>query len=364
MPTTLKETLRELQILLGKPHKKIAGTLKYYLDLLNIQDEEEKEEKPSEKPEKIHLLTYGKITWMDIKDPTRREISQLAEKFPFHPLHLEDAVSKGQSTKFEQNDEDKYLFLLLRFPHYNAQERKIDINQISFFLGENYLVTIHEGTVNSVSEIFNACQQNVQQRKAYINGSSAHLLYTIINQLSSDLSPLIQLILIELDEAEDIVFDEKVSGVYKIGQLRRKILSVRRSIGPLRALLGDFPKVVNKFSKHNLSVYFEDISDQLDKVWEILEESRETVDIYKDADFTLSQESTNRILAVLTILFTLSIPATVLGSLYGMNILLPGGIETEPWMFWGKYTTFIIILIVAALPALFMAWFFRRKGWF
>lgn len=364
MATTLKDTLRELQILLGKPHKKIAGTLKYYLNLFNIPAEEAKEQKLSQKTEKIQILTHGKITWTDIKDPSRREISHLAEKYPFHPLHLEDCISKGQSPKIEQNDEDKYLFLLLRFPHYNAQERKIDINQICFFLGENYIVTVHEGTSNSISEIYSACKENPAQRKVYFGSSSAHLLYTIINQLTTDLFPLLQLILMEVDEAEDIVFDDKVSGVYKIGQLRRKILSLRRAVGPLRTLIADCTKIINKFSKINLSVYFANISDALDKVWESLDEAKETVEIYKDADYTISTEKTSRILAVLTVIFTLSIPATVIGTFYGMNILLPGGTEHGVWTFWGDYTTLIIVLLVAIIPALVMQIYFRKKGWF
>lgn len=364
MQTTLKETLRELQILLGKPHKKIAGTLKYYLDLLNISEKEEKEEKPSQKQEKIRIIRHGKITWTDIKDPTRREISKLAEKYPFHPLHLEDCISKGQLPKIEQNDEDKYLFLLFRFPYLNVHEQKIVINQICFFLGENYLVTVSEGTTDSISAIFSACKENPVQRKAYINNSSAHLLYVIINQLTEDLSPLLQQILKEVDETEDIVFDDKVSGVEQIGKLRRKILGLRRTIGPLRALLVELVKKINKYSTHNLSVYFDNITHQVEKIWETLEEAKETVDIYNDADFTISTEKTNRILAVLTIIFTLSIPATVIGTFYGMNILLPGGIEHGTWTFWGDYTSLIIILLFATIPAILMHMYFRKRGWF
>jgi len=363
MAKTLEDTLKEIQIFLGKPHKKITGALKYYLNFLNVKDFGEKKETPAPKIEKIQTIKHGKVTWVDVKDPNRREISQLAEKYPFHPLHLEDSVSKGQFPKIEQNIEDKYLFLLLRFPHLNATEGTISISQICFFLGTNYLVTIHESS-DTVYSIFTECQENPEERKVFIGNSSAHLLYTIVSKLTEGLSPLLQVILTEVDETEDIVFDDKVSGVYKIGQLRRKIISLRRAIGPLRTLISDLAKGINKFSKTNLSVYFEDISDQLDKTWETLEEARETVDIYKDADFTISSEKTNRILSVLTIIFTLSIPATVIGTFYGMNIVLPGGIQAGNWTFWGEYTTLIIVLLVAIVPALLMHMYFRKRGWF
>lgn len=342
--------------------QKLAGALKYYLGFLGSAGSAVKKESSAFKGEKIQTIRHGKITWVDIKDPTRKEIAQLARKFPFHPLHLGDCISKGQFPKIEQSDEDKYLFLLLRFPAY--KEGNITFSQLSFFLGENYLVSLHEGIHDTISDIFAACKDNPDQRQVYINNSSAHLLYTIIEQLTKNLPPLLQRILTEVDEVEDIVFDDKISGAYMVGQLRRKIISLRRVIGPLKILLEEMEQRINKFTSRNLTIYFVDVAHRVDKAWETLEEAKETVDIYKDADFIISTEKTNRILAVLTIIFTLSIPATVIGTFYGMNVALPGGLEAEPFDFWGRYTTLIIIFIVAAIPALMMVWFFRRKGWF
>ncbi|MDO8577186.1 MAG: magnesium transporter CorA family protein [Candidatus Daviesbacteria bacterium] len=364
MTKTLKDTLKEIQIVLGKPHRKVLGAFKYYLSFLNPTEIIKSEGSPSSKIEKIQSIRHGKITWIDVKNPTRKEISWLAEEYPFHPLHLEDCISKGQFPKIEQNDEDKYLFMLLRLPHLNISEGVITIHQICFFLGKDYLITIHENESDTISGMLEDCKDNAAQRKAYINNSSAHLLYTTVERLTDDLSPLLQKILTEVDEAEDIVFDDKISGVYKVGQLRRKIVSLRRVIGPLRILLEELKGRINKFSQRDLSVYFVDIIHRVDKTWETLEEARETVDIYKDADFIASSEKTNRILAVLTLIFTLSIPATVIGSFYGMNIMLPGGLDSGPWTFWGNYTTLILIISGAVTFALSMLWYFKKKGWF
>lgn len=363
MPTTLKDTLKEIQILLGKPQKEIAGRLKYYLDFLNIQTNE-KEPRTRPKREKMQTITHKKISWTDITNPSRAVIGKLAQHYPFHPLHLEDCISKGQFPKIEESLEDQYLFLLLRFPHYLVSEDKIIISQICFFLGKNYLVTIHEETDDTISNIFRDCWGNLEEREAYIDNSSAHLIYTIIDQLSKELASPLQAIIKEVERSEDIVFDDKVSAVYQIGQLRQKIITLRRVIGPLRALISDMVTRINKFTSQNLTVYFDNIAHRLDKAWETLEEARETVEIYKDSDFTFSTEKTNKILAVLTLIFTLTIPATVIGTFYGMNILLPGGIEVGNWTFWGKYTTLFIILIVAIIPTLLMQWYFRKRGWF
>lgn len=364
MTRTLKEILKEIQILLGKPQKEVVGSLKYYLNFFNSQKPDEKGTEGTPKKERMQSIEYKKITWTDIKNPNRAVIGELAQKYPFHPLHLEDCISKWQFPKIEKSEDGDYLFLLFRFPHYNDTEGKISINQVYFFLGKNYLVTVHEDKTDTISTIFNECKEDPKEREAYIDNSSAHLLYIIIDRLTNELSPLIQVILKEVDETEEIVFSDKVSGVYKVGQLRQKIISLRRVIGPLRGLLKDLESGIDKFTSSNLSIYYENNLHRADKAWETLEEAREIVEIYKDADFTISTEKTNRILSVLTIIFTLSIPATVVGTFYGMNIRLPGGIESGNWTLWGPYTTFIIILLVTTIPALLMFWYFRKRGWF
>lgn len=363
MAKTLKDTLREIQILLGKPHKKLSGALQYYLDFFGTTRGISEEKQPP-KTDKIRTIRHKNITWTDIKDPNRREISRLAEKYPFHPLHLEDCISKGQFPKLEQNSDDKYIFLLLHFPNKSSEDQRITTNQICFFLGKNYLVTTHENTNAVLSDIFAACKTSARQKEAYMDNSAAHLLYVLIDHLTQDLSPIMQMILKEVDEAEDIVFDDKVSGVYKIGQLRQKIISLRRMIGPLRGIIQELTDKINKFTAMDLSVYFENITHRVEKTWETLEEAKETVEVYKDADFIISTEKTNRILAVLTIVYTFGIPATVIGTFYGMNVLLPGGIEAGSWLFWGKYTTFIIIVFTSAFSAFMMAWYFKKRGWF
>ena len=132
---------------------------------------------------------------------------------------------------------------------------------------------------------------------------------------------------------------------------------------PLRRTVIDLSKDVQRFSKEDMSLYFKDVLDHIEKVYEALEEAKETVEIYKDTDFMLSNEKTNKILAVLTILFTLSIPVTVIATFYGMNVNLPGGIETGSWTQLGPYTTMIFVIVLSSGSALLMVFYFRRLGW-
>ena len=140
---------------------------------------------------------------------------------------------------------------------------------------------------------------------------------------------------------------------------------MRRIANLLKKFVLEIAKNIKKFSEREdqeLTLYFDDVIDHIDKVIETLEESRETMEIYKDTDFVLSTEKTNKVLAVLTIIFTLAIPSTVIGTFYGMNVNLPGsGVEVS--IILGPYTTFIIIILASAIPAILMFTYFKKLGW-
>ena len=140
---------------------------------------------------------------------------------------------------------------------------------------------------------------------------------------------------------------------------------LRRIVNPLKRLVPQMGRRAQAFSgsgDKDLGLYFDDVIDHIDKVIESLEESRETMEIYKDTDFMLSTEKTNKVLAALTIIFTLAIPSTVIGTFYGMNVSLPGAGPSEAALL-GEHQAFAAILVASAVPAALMAAFFRRMGW-
>ena len=193
--------------------------------------------------------------------------------------------------------------------------------------------------------------------------TSGYLLHTILDVLVDDLFHILMKIVGNLEDIEDAVFDDKVEVVKEISLLRREITILRRIVSPLKRIVSAMTRDIQKFSEEDLTEYFNDVEDHINKVLEVLETSKETIEIYKDTDFMLNTEKTNQILAILTIVFSLSIPATIVGTFYGMNVNLPGGLETGPWTFFGTYTTLIIMSIISAASALLMYWSFRRVGW-
>ena len=314
-----------------------------------------------EKLGRLELVRHDEVTWVDIVKPTNEDIGILAKHYPFHRLNLEDCLSKIQLTKIE--DHADYLFLILHYPTFSNQAGVVLSSQLSIFLGNNYLVTIHQGDLKPLVEMFQACNNGEHQRQSLMSKGSSYLLYHIIDALVDDLFPILDRTMHNLADIEDNVYDQRVDTVREVTLLRRQIADLRRAISPLMRVKKELAMKAQRFARSELAPYFSDVNDHIEKVWESLEECKETIEIYKDTEHMLNTEKSNKILSALTILFTLSIPATVLGTFYGMNINLPGGVETGAWAFFGRYTTLLLVISGSAIPTLIMIWLFRRYGW-
>lgn len=314
----------------------------------------------SDSERRLETISSNGVLWTNIQKPTYSDMTVLGQKYPFHRLNLEDCLSKIQIPKIDRYED--HTFVILHFPTPD-KEKGFLFSQLAIFIGTDYLVTIHHGDLKPLEELFAMCKIDQRQRQVIMGKSAGYLLYKIIDTLVDDLLHILMKVVGNIDDIEDSVFDERISIPRQISLLRREITTLRRIVIPLRRTVVDLSKDVQRFSREDLAVYFKDVQDHVEKVYEALEEAKETVEIYKDTDFMLSNEKTNKILAVLTIVFTLSIPATVIGTFYGMNINLPGGTEIGPWNQLGIYTTLIFVLAASSVSALFMVLYFRRLGW-
>jgi magnesium transporter len=313
----------------------------------------------------FETITGDNFSWIDLVNPVRSDVEVLAKKYNFNALNIEDSLAKFELPKLDSYDD--HVFIILHFPPLASRRIVPKVSQLAIFIGKDFLVTIHQGDLKPLVDMVNTCKENTdpERKKRLMGKSTAYLLHDIIDVLVDDLLHTSRRIVGNLTDIEDSVFDENKSAARKISLLRREIITLKRLVNPLKRIVLETAKNIQRFSKtsEEIILYFDDVIDHIDKVLETLEESRETMEIYKDTDFMLSTEKSNKILAVLTIIFTLAIPATVIGTFYGMNINLPGGIETGNLNIFGPYSTMIIIFLASVIPALLMLVYFRKLGW-
>lgn len=322
-------------------------------------------EEPLER--KIETISGENFTWHDLQSPDRKDVEDLAKRYQFNALNIEDCLTKFELPKLDSYED--HFFVILHFPPLTAKKVMPKYSQISIFVGKDFVVTIHQGDLKPLTELVNICKTDTDpdRKRALLGKSSGFLLHEIIDVLVDDLLHTSRRIIANLDDIEDAVFDERRSAARSIALLRREINILRRIVNPLKRFVLEITKNIKKFSKsgeEDITLYFDDVIDHIDKVLETLEESRETMEIYKDTDFMLSTEKTNRVLSVLTIVFTLTIPPTVIGTLYGMNVALPGGIEVgDVPTFLGVYTSFVLIIMFSAIPSALIFAYLKKLGW-
>ena len=313
---------------------------------------------------RTETIEGANFSWIDLQNPDRTDVENLAKKYHFNSLNIEDCMTKFELPKLDSYDD--HFFVILHFPPISPKLGIAKNSQLSIFIGKDFLVTVHQGDLKPLVDLVELLKTNSdEQRKQRLLGkSSGFLLHEIIDVLVDDLLHTSRRIIANLDDLEDGVFDETKSVARSIALLRREINRLRRIANPLKRFVLEMANHVKRFSEEgkDLVLFFDDVIDHIDKVIETLEESRETMEIYKDTDFVLSTEKTNKVLAVLTIIFTLAIPATVIGTFYGMNVNLPGGVDAD-WMILGPYTSFIIIILASAIPVVLMFTYFRKLGW-
>ncbi|MDE1728805.1 MAG: magnesium transporter CorA family protein [Thaumarchaeota archaeon] len=336
----------------------------------------------------MKTIDNGRVTWIDIEQPTKEELDNLALKYPsFHQLNLDDCLSKIQLSKIDKYEDHSFIILriqsIVAASHDEGISNKnnigilsssITVNHLSIFVGPDYVVSVHQHPFKSLSELFQSYDSNSGIKKPAQNApaqsSPAFLVYRIIDGLVDELLNILSYVESDLDNIEDTIFGgvggNKLlhSTSKQISALRREINTLRRTIIPLKRVTLDTSEDMKRFSNgEKLAPYYSDIKDHIEKVLDELDASKETIEVYNDTDFKSGTEKSNKILGILTILFTLTIPVTVISSFYGMNIEIPGTVQSGPWTFLGYYTTMILVVIVSIIPALVMFLYFYRKKW-
>ncbi|MEW6603618.1 MAG: magnesium transporter CorA family protein [Thermoproteota archaeon] len=299
--------------------------------------------------------------WINVVKPTKAEMNALGREFHFHELNLDDCLSKIQIPKIDRYED--HVFIILHFPTV-AQDKFPRSAQLATFIGRSYLITVHQGELRSLVELFEQCKQSDKARQEFMGKSAGYLFHSIVDILTDELLNIVRKIVGNIEDIEDIVFDKQADAANEISYIRREVTMLRRIVIPLRRTLAEITtKDVKRFSDQDLTLYFDDVNDHIDKVIETIEESKETIEIYKDTDFMHATDRSNKILAVLTIIFTLSMPVTILSSLYGMNVDMPILSESINQAFLGRHTTFILIVIASTTAAGTMLVYFHKIRW-
>jgi magnesium transporter len=304
-------------------------------------------------PRELPELAADGLTWVVLDRPTQEEAYQLAERFGWHALDVEDVLSKRQRPKIDEYAD--YRFVVLHFPVYDKAVGRLNAAELDVFIGPDYLVTLPNVELLPVTRLFQRCAEDEELRDTLFSKGSGYLLYHVLDDLFDYCFPILDKIGYKLDRIEDEMFEGRSEEIVRdLSNIKQEIISYRKIIKPERSTLRLLERHVERFLPEELELYFDDIVDAAERIWDLLDNYKEVVEALEDTNESVISHRQNDVLRLLTIFSVTMLPLTVLTGLFGMNVAFPG--EGTREAFW-----LILVLLVATLVT--MVAFFRYKRW-
>ena len=301
----------------------------------------------------LEKIEYNKMTWINIERPTVDDIDYLAEHYAFHPLALEDCLSRIERPKIDEFDD--HLFIVMHFPMFDATRRISRPREVDFFIGRNYLVTLHDGVLKPLNNFYRDCLENESTRERYLSKGASTLLHAVVDRLVDYLFPILYKVDSQISQIEDDIFEDDTRDIVReISLVRRDIIALRRIIRPQMPILANLADRDRPFIREELDDYFDDVLDHMYKVRDLLDENYEVIADLSETTDSLLSHRINEVMRVLTVLSVIMLPLTLLSGIYGMNVTLP--FERNPYAFWGMLGVMSLIFLV-------MIGYFRHRDW-
>ncbi len=304
----------------------------------------------------LHLVLYdeGVQIWVDAENPTPEENKMLLEGvFNFHPLAIEDCIAVSERPKVD--DYENYIFLLIHAVNYIHTAQEFGTTELNLFIGKNFLVTVHDEPVKSVSTTIDRVVRNAP----LIARAPDRLTYNLLDALLENYQPALDGLSSEIAAIENRVMDDPDADILNsVLKLRAEVQRLRQIIAPQREVIARLAHGEFKIVRTHLLPYYRDLLDHLSRISDSTDNYRDSLLNILQVHLNLQQMQVNRVIKVLTVLATLSMPLLIVTSWYGMNV---PHMPSTGWPDW-KCAYMAIFGGTVLFTTLFYL-YLKRKGW-
>jgi magnesium transporter len=307
----------------------------------------------SAEPTTPDIIDSSGIRWLDLERPRESDREWLEKEFGFHPLAIEDVASRNQRPKLDAYDD--YLFLVLHFGVFDKVAGRLLTVELDVFVGPDFVITLPDGPLPPIAAMFERYRLNDELRESVFSKGPGYLLYKIVDTAVDASFPQLRRMGEKLDRLEDDIFEGRSAEIVRdISNAKQEIINFRRIVRPMRAVLRDLERTKQRYLNEELDIYFDDITDAAERIWDLLENYKEVVEGLEDSNESVLSHQLNASLRVLTAFSVALLPLTLLASVFGMNVPLPGqpGSAIEFWL--------ILAVMIGTLGG--VLFFFRKRG--
>ncbi|MFW6138515.1 MAG: magnesium/cobalt transporter CorA [Spirochaetota bacterium] len=322
------------------------------ISIINYTQESYSEEQTEDMDVCFSYLRSPGVTWINVDGLHEPKVmEELGRNLSLHHLMLEDILNTWQRPKAE--DYESYLFFVLKMLSYKDEEESIESEQVSLVLGRNYVLSFQERQ----GDVFDPIRERIKTNRGRIRKMGAdYLAYSLIDAVVDSYFIILERFGQKLEDLEEELLVRPTSETsWKIHTTKRELISLRKSVWPLRELINTMQRVEGELIKKTTLIYLRDVYDHTIQVIDSTESFRDIVTGMLDTYLTSISNKMNSIMKVLTLIATIFIPLTFLAGIYGMNF------EYMPELEW-KWS-YPIVWAVMVATALSLVWFFKRKRW-
>ncbi len=310
---------------------------------------------PDQQPDqpRVEVVEHGGLRWINIERPGPVDQAWLEEHFEFHPLDYEDVRSRNQRPKIDEYDD--YLFIVLNFPAFDKHVGRLNAAELDMFVGPDYIITLPNQPLQPVAYLFERCRSSEELREELFSKGPGYLLYKIVDDAFDYCFPMLRKIGHKLDDVEEDIFEGRAEEVVRdISNAKQEIINFRKIIRPQRTVLRDLERTKQRYMAEDLEIYFDDIVDASERIWDMLENYKEVVEALEETNESVISHRQNDVLRVLTVISVVILPLTLVASIWGMNVKVPGE---------GNLAAFFIVVGGMLVMLAMLLAFFRRRGW-
>lgn len=303
----------------------------------------------------LYELRCNRFLWINIVRPTQDDIAVLHERYPFiSAAHLDDLISPTERPKVDE--EADYLFVVMQFPAPDARNRLTHNGEVDFIIGQDLLVTAHDGNLKKLKQLFAHYEVDKPDREARFGSGATEAFYTLVDTLVDAIFPILNGVDETIHRIErDIFGDDARQVVQEISIIRRDVIALRRVIRQqvpvLESLAGSTHRVIHADEE----AYFDDTLDHMLAARDIAEEDYEVVVALAETADTLVSNRINEVMRGLTVMSVIMLPLSLIAGIFGMNVVFP--LDGEHPL------SFIVIILLMVVISVIMILIFRQRKW-
>ncbi len=288
--------------------------------------------------------------WVDLESPSPEETRNVLEQiFGFHPLAIEDCIAVTEQPKID--DYEKYLFVVIHALNYTA-EHKVELDELNLFIGRNFLVTHHDKPLPGIR----ATMDRIKKNAVAVAKASDRLTYTILDLLFDQYEPAIDALASDIADLEKNVLTSRAADILsEVLVLKAEVRRFRQFVTPQREVIARLARGEFKLVRAHLLPYYRDLLDRLKRISDQTEGYRETLTSILQIHLNIQQMEVNRVIKILTILATLTLPLVVITGFYGMNF------SDMPELKWKYPYVWVTFLALASSGMIYLV--LRKKRW-